>query len=74
MRGIMTKSQLQNYIDNLYTDVEKDMDEHSHSSARMVAKVVNRLYSLGMMLEKYNENNTKNRMLNKIVKESKKWI
>jgi len=39
----------------------------------MVAKVVNRLYSLGMMLEKYNENNTKNRTLNRIVEESKKW-
>ena len=47
----MTKTQLQEYIDTLYTDIEKDMDDNAHSSARMVAKVVNRLYSLGMMLE-----------------------
>jgi hypothetical protein len=70
----MTKLQLQNYIDNLYIDLEKDMDDNAHSSARMVAKVVNRLYSLGIILEKYNQNNTKNRTLNKIVKESKRWM
>ena len=52
--GIMTKAQLQTYIDNLYIDIEKEMDENAHSSVRMVAKVVNKLYSLGMMLEKYN--------------------
>jgi len=69
----MTKAQLQTYVDDLYTNIEKDMDENAHSSARMIAKVVNRLYSLGMMLEKYNANNTKNKTLNKIVRESKKW-
>ena len=69
----MTKTQLQNYVDELYTNIEKDMDDNAHSSARMVAKVVNRLYRLGMMLEKYNQNNHKNSKLNKIVKESKKW-
>ena len=69
----MTKSQLQNYIDNLYTELEKDLDANAHSSPRMVAKVVNRLYSLGIMLEKYNEKKTKNRTVNKIVKESLKW-
>lgn len=69
----MTKAQLQNYVDDLYTDIERDMDRNAHSPARMIAKVVNRLYSLGMMLEKYNANNTKNKTLNKIVRESKKW-
>jgi len=69
----MTKTQLQNYVDELYTNIEKDMDDNAHSSARMVAKVVNRLYRLGMMLERYNQNNHKNSKLNKIVKESKKW-
>ena len=69
----MTKAQLQNYVDELYTNIEKDMDDNAHSSARMVAKVVNRLYRLGMMLERYNQNNHKNSKLNKIVKESKKW-
>jgi len=69
----MTKSQLQNYVDNLYTDLEKDMNEDANSSARMVARVVNRLYRLGMMLEKYNQNNHRNSKLNKIVQESKKW-
>lgn len=70
----MTKNQIQEHIDKLYINLEKDIDANVHSSARMVARVANRLLTLGMMLEKYNENKYKNRTLNRIVKESKKWV
>ena len=68
----MTKAQLQDLIDELYTNLEKAMDEYAHAPAKMRAKIVHRLYTLGMMLEKYNKKHSKKQM-NRIIRKSHEW-
>ena len=69
----MTKSQLQKYIDDCFLKIDNDIENNGHSMPMMLAKTSNSLLRLGMMLENYNQKNTKNKTLNKIVKESLKW-